>query len=87
MRTMFLCLAVLLVVPPAEAAPAPDPSRKAKEKLGALKKRLPDIVKAWAKVRWYLNEAAEKRPSKSGRRRPEQRNLSAGQHGTPGSIY
>jgi hypothetical protein len=61
MRTTFLCLAVLLVDPHADAAPAPAPDRAAKEKLEALKKRLPNIVRSWAKERWYDSAAVEVR--------------------------
>jgi hypothetical protein len=51
MRTTLRCLVVLLVVPHANAAPAPEPGRKANEKLEALKKRLPDVLKTWVKER------------------------------------
>jgi hypothetical protein len=52
MRVTLLCLAVLLIVPHVDAAPAPVPGRAAKEKLEALKKKLPDVVSPWAKERW-----------------------------------
>src|SRR5262249_42019211 len=47
MRTTFLCLAVLFLVPHVDAAPAPGEGRAAKEKLESLKKRLPDLLGAW----------------------------------------
>ncbi len=46
-------LAALALAPAARAAPAPDPDKAAREKLEALKKRLPRVVTTWAKVRWY----------------------------------
>lgn len=49
MRTTFLCLAVMFIVPQVDAAPAPVPGLKAKEKLEVLKKRLPAVLEAWAK--------------------------------------
>jgi hypothetical protein len=61
MRATFLCLASLVVVLPADAAPAPTPGLKAKEKLETLKKRLPDVVGSWAKERWYPSETVEVR--------------------------
>lgn len=51
MRAPFLCLAVLLVVSHVDAAPAPAPGRKAKEKLETLKKWLPAVLEAWVKER------------------------------------
>ena len=44
MRATCLCLAALLVVPYVDAAPAPDSS---KQKLEALKKRLPELLNEW----------------------------------------
>jgi hypothetical protein len=61
MRASFLCLAVLFLVPHVDAAPAPAPGRAAKEKLVALKKKLPDIVSSWAKKRWYGSDTVEVR--------------------------
>jgi hypothetical protein len=49
-RPALVVLAVLLASSLAPAAPAPDPSREAKEKLEALKKRLPDVLDAWMKA-------------------------------------
>jgi hypothetical protein len=49
MRSTLLCLAVLFLVPHVDAAPAPAPGRAAKEKLEALKKKLPDLVSDWQK--------------------------------------
>jgi hypothetical protein len=55
MHATFLCLAALVV-----AAPAPTPGLKAKERLEALKKRLPDLVDDWLKKRpkdsWITRE-------------------------------
>jgi hypothetical protein len=51
MRATCLCLAVLFAVPFVDAAPAPTPGQKAKVKLEALKKRLPDLVDDWLKKR------------------------------------
>jgi hypothetical protein len=57
MRVPLLCLVILAVVPCVEAAPAPV--SKAKEKLEALKKRLPDLADDWLKKRphdgWLLD--------------------------------
>jgi hypothetical protein len=55
MRTTFLCLAVLFLVPRVDAAPAPAPGRAAKEKLEALKKRLPAVVGDWLKEKGNRN--------------------------------
>jgi len=51
MHTRLLCLAVVFIAPQLPAAPAPAPGRQAKEKLEALKKRLPDLVEDWLKKR------------------------------------
>jgi len=51
MRATLLCLVALLVVPYVDAAPAPAPGLKAKEKLRALKKRLPAVLERWVKER------------------------------------
>jgi hypothetical protein len=51
MRTSLLCLVVIFMATQLDAAPAPDQRHKAKEKLEALKKRLPDLVGEWAKKR------------------------------------
>jgi hypothetical protein len=56
--TLFLA-AALSAVPPAWAAPAPEPGGGARRKLEGLKKRLPAIVAAWAKERWYDSAAVE----------------------------
>jgi hypothetical protein len=61
MRTTFLCLAILFLVPHVDAAPAPAPGRAAKEKLEALKKKLPDLVSDWLKERWPPKKAVEVR--------------------------
>lgn len=61
MRTTFLCVAVMFFVPQVDATPAPAPGAKAKEKLEALKKRLPDVVRSWAKERWYPSATVEVR--------------------------
>ena len=61
MRASFLCLAVLFLAPHVDAAPASAEGRAAKEKLEALKKKLPDIVSSWAKERWYDNCTVEVR--------------------------
>jgi hypothetical protein len=45
MRVPLLCLVILAVIPCVDAAPAP--TSKAKEKLDALKKRLPAVVGDW----------------------------------------
>jgi hypothetical protein len=44
MRATYLCLIALVVVPHVGAAPAPATGLKAKEKLEALKKRLPALL-------------------------------------------
>jgi hypothetical protein len=49
MRTTWLCLALLFIVPQLESAPAPDRDRLPKQKLEALKRRLPDLVGDWLK--------------------------------------
>jgi hypothetical protein len=49
MCTTLLCLVVLFVAPIIDAAPAPAPASKAKEKLEALRKRLPALVSDWLK--------------------------------------
>lgn len=49
MRATFLCFVALLIVLPLGAAPAPDRDRLPKQKLEALKKRLPDLVSDWLK--------------------------------------
>jgi len=49
MRATFLCFVALPIVLPIEAAPAPDRDRLLKQKLEALKKRLPDLVSDWLK--------------------------------------
>jgi hypothetical protein len=59
MRVTLLCLAVLFLAPHVDAAPTPAPVLKAKEKLEALKKKLPDVVSSWAKERWHPKEAVE----------------------------
>jgi hypothetical protein len=51
MPSSILCLAALLVVPCVDAAPAPASGRKAKEKLEALKQRLPAVLETWVKER------------------------------------
>ncbi|HEY7153661.1 MAG TPA: hypothetical protein VH575_06860 [Gemmataceae bacterium] len=59
MRTTFLYLAVLYLVPHVDAAPAPAEGRAAKEKLEALKKRLPDLLSDWQKSEkddWLPNQ-------------------------------
>jgi hypothetical protein len=61
MRASLVSLVVILAATQLEAAPAPNTTRKAKEKLEALKKRLPDIVSSWAKERWYQTETVEVR--------------------------
>lgn len=61
MRASLLCLVVLAIVPSADAAPAPAPGLKAKERLEALKKRLPEVVKSWSKARWYTDWVVEVR--------------------------
>ena len=53
MRATLVCLIVLLIVPHADATPAPDSGRAAKEKLEALKKKLPDILDEWMKERTH----------------------------------
>jgi hypothetical protein len=55
MRVTFLCCVVLLIVLPTEAAPAPDRDRLPKQKLEALKKRLPDLVSDWLQKKEYDN--------------------------------
>jgi hypothetical protein len=52
MRTTLVGFALLMALPNAGAVPAPASGREAKQKLEALKKRLPDIVAAWAKEQW-----------------------------------
>jgi len=49
MRSTCLCLALLFLVPHGDAAPAPEPGKKAKEKLETLNKRLPTVVGDWLK--------------------------------------
>jgi hypothetical protein len=61
MRTTLVSLALLLALPHLNAAPAPEPGRGAKEKLEALKKRLPDVVAAWARERWDDSRKVEVR--------------------------
>jgi hypothetical protein len=51
MRTTFLCLAGIVVVANVDAAPAPAPGCKAKERLETLKKRLPALLDDWQKNR------------------------------------
>jgi hypothetical protein len=51
---------VALTALTAAAAPAPTDGR-AKERLEALKKRLPGVVAAWAKERWYRSNKVEVR--------------------------
>jgi hypothetical protein len=46
MRTAGPALVLLLAVSNADAAPAPDVGRKAKEKLQALEKLLPEVIDA-----------------------------------------
>ena len=62
MHATLLCLTVLLVVPHADAVPAPDPGRLPKQRLDALKKRLPALVDDWSKKRenigWLPNQGA-----------------------------
>lgn len=53
LRLSLAVLAVLSAVSVAQAAPAPAPDREAKEKLEALKKRLPGVFEAWAKAHPY----------------------------------
>jgi hypothetical protein len=53
MRVTFLCCVALLVVPYVDAAPAPDRDRLPKQKLEALKKRLPDLVNDWLQMKEY----------------------------------
>jgi hypothetical protein len=57
MRSTLLCLSVLFLVPHVDAAPAPEPGLKAKEKLETLKKKLPALVGDWLKenenIRWF----------------------------------
>jgi hypothetical protein len=59
MRTALVGLALLVVVPSLDAVPAPDPGRLPKQKLEALKKKLPALLADWAKerknVRWLPN--------------------------------
>ena len=49
MRATLACFALLLVVPAAGTAPAPDPGPEPRQKLEALKKRLPAILGKWVK--------------------------------------
>ena len=49
-RPALVVLAVLFIGSLAPAAPVPDPSREAKERLEALTKRLPDVLDAWMKA-------------------------------------
>lgn len=57
MRVALIGLIILLTIPHVEAAPAPEPGRAAKEKLGALKKRLPGVLNDWAKnARWERDD-------------------------------
>jgi hypothetical protein len=51
MCTLLPCLAVIFATAQLDAAPAPAPNNKAKEKLEALKKRLPVVLDAWVKER------------------------------------
>src|SRR5262249_50260851 len=48
MRTSVLCIAFIFTAAQLDAAPAPDPSIRAKEKFEALKKKLPDILTEWS---------------------------------------
>ncbi len=61
MRAICLCLALLLIVSQLESAPAPDRDRLPKQKLEALKKRLPNLVGDWLKekgnVTWLARSA------------------------------
>jgi hypothetical protein len=49
-RLALVVLSALLACPLAPAAPAPDSGREAKDKLEALKKRLPGVLDAWMKA-------------------------------------
>jgi hypothetical protein len=49
MRATCLCLALLLLVPRLESAPAPDRDCLPKQKLETLKKGLPNLVGDWLK--------------------------------------
>jgi len=49
MRTALVGLALLIVAPSLDAVPAPDPARLPKQRLEALKKKLPDVVGEWLK--------------------------------------
>jgi hypothetical protein len=49
MRTTLVGLALLIVAPSLDAVPAPDPARLPKQRLEALKKKLPDVVGEWLK--------------------------------------
>jgi hypothetical protein len=57
-RLMVFLAVALSALPPAGAAPAPTDGG-ARRKLQDLKKRLPRIVGAWAKARWYGRAAVE----------------------------
>src|SRR5262249_10186271 len=56
--------ALLLLAAAAHAAPAPDPDRAARRSLEALTKKLPDVVSAWAKERWYESHAVKFRSAR-----------------------
>ncbi len=51
MRTVLVGLALLVVVPSLDAVPAAAPARLPKQKLEALKKKLPGVLEAWLKNR------------------------------------
>jgi hypothetical protein len=48
-RPALVILALALAIPSVAAVPSPSPDREARDKLEALKKRLPDIVGEWMK--------------------------------------
>jgi hypothetical protein len=54
-----LVLALLLACSTATAAPTPETEALAKEKLEALKKRMPEVAAGWAKEHWYKTGKVE----------------------------
>jgi hypothetical protein len=49
MRTALVGLALLIIDPSLDAVPAPDSARLPKQRLEALKRKLPDVVGDWMK--------------------------------------
>ena len=62
MKRLIVLPAIVLMMLSALSAAAPEPTDgKARARLEALKKRLPGIMAAWAKERWYRSSKVEVR--------------------------